>query len=56
MGSPVDTVMSSLNRGCRLLRESLNDYAIERGFLAAPPDDNEATMTGSDDSDGSDAR
>jgi RNA polymerase sigma-70 factor (ECF subfamily) len=36
METPVGTVMSRLHRGRKLLRDSLADYAVERGYVPAP--------------------
>jgi RNA polymerase sigma-70 factor (ECF subfamily) len=44
METPVGTVMSRLHRGRKLLRDSLADYAVERGYVPA------ATVSGGDES------
>jgi RNA polymerase sigma-70 factor (ECF subfamily) len=44
METPVGTVMSRLHRGRKLLRDSLADYAVERGYVPA------ASVSGGDES------
>lgn len=44
METPVGTVMSRLHRGRKLLRDSLADYAVERGYVPA------ASLSGGDES------